>query len=77
MSVRTVRELLDCLSQGDGTGEALIKRDWWVWTNASGDLCFQHPTCPTMSAMFCCDGTGNNPDMEVCDEPGIQHVPIQ
>jgi hypothetical protein len=56
MSVRTVRELLDCLSQGDGTGETLIKRDWWVWTNASGDICFQHPTCPTMSAMFCCDG---------------------
>ena len=65
MSVRTVRELTDLLSQGDGTGELLIRSNWWVWTNASGDICFQSPSCPEESAMFCCDGRGNHPHQEV------------
>jgi hypothetical protein len=64
MSVRTVRELKDLLSQGDGTGELLVRPNWWVWTNASGDLCFQSPSCPDESAMFCCDGRQSNPRME-------------
>lgn len=68
MGVRTVRELLDLLNEGDGTGHAFIRRDWWVWTDASGDLCFQHPSCPEMNAVFCCDGRGRNPMTEACDD---------
>ena len=68
MSVRTVRELREWLQVRERDGERMIQNDWWVWTNASGDICVQHPTRPDMSAMFCCDGRDNNPHMEVCDE---------
>jgi hypothetical protein len=56
MSVRTVRALREWLQERGDDGERVIQNDWWVWTNASGDICVQHPSCPDMSADFCCDG---------------------
>jgi hypothetical protein len=68
MSVRTVRELRELLQARGDDGERVIQNDWWVWTNASGDICFQHPKCPEMSADFCCDGRGSRLPQEVCHD---------
>lgn len=53
MAFKTKADLLNWLSQGDGTGEALIGRDWVVWVNAGGNIVAQHPTCPEMGVSFC------------------------
>jgi hypothetical protein len=64
MSVRTVQELREWLQERGDDGERVIQNDWWVWTNASGDICVQHPSCPDMSGMFCCDGRQSHPRKE-------------
>jgi len=58
MSMRTVYELREWLQARGSDGELLIQNDWWVWTNASGDICVQHPKRPDMSADFCGDIDG-------------------
>lgn len=53
MAFKTKRDLLEWLEQGDGTGEALIGREWLVWVNAAGNIVAQHPTCPEMGTSYC------------------------
>lgn len=51
MAFKTKRDLLEWLGEGDGTGEAYIKRDWLIWVDA-GNVVAQHPTCPAMRASY-------------------------